>query len=251
MKICAIIPARYDSKRLPGKPLLSLNKKTILEKTYLQVAKVVNKKDIYVLTDSIKVINTLRNKIKNFILTPKKYDTGLERCAYNFQKIKKKYKGYLIVSCDFPYIPIKALNETINNYNKIYNIKEYAAATVHTTTKDKSILLSTKIPKIVLNNLNDIIYLSRSLIPSNYKKKLIFNVHHGPICVKSEALLKIKNFKYNNLSKSEENEWLKFIENGFKIRSSEVKKISREINDKKDLTFYRKKLFIKINKKSI
>ena len=241
MKICAIIPARYDSKRLPGKPLIILNKKTILEKTYRQIAKVIDEKDIYVLTDSNKVINTLKNKIKNFVLTPKIYNTGVERCAHNFKKIKKKYKGYLIVSCDFPHIPTLALKETIKNFCKIANIKNYAAATVHTSTKDKSIIKSTKIPKIILNNQNDILYLSRFPIPSNYKKKITYHVHHGPICIKSEALLKMKNFKYINLSLSEENEWLQFIENGFKIRSSLVKNISREINDKKDLTFYKKK----------
>ena len=64
-----------------------------------------------------------------------------------------------------------------------------------------------------------------------------------------ECILNIvKNFKFNDLSRSEENEWLKFIENGYKIRSSEVNKISREINDKTDLNFYRKKLSIKIDK---
>ena len=166
MKICAIIPARYDSKRLPGKPLIILNKKTILEKTYRQIAKVIDEKDIYVLTDSNKVINTLKNKIKNFVLTPKIYNTGVERCAHNFKKIKKKYKGYLIVSCDFPHIPTLALKETIKNFCKIANIKNYAAATVHTSTKDKSIIKSTKIPKIILNNQNDILYLSRFPIPS-------------------------------------------------------------------------------------
>jgi len=248
VKICAIIPARYDSKRLPGKPLIYLNKKTLLEKTYRQVSKVIDEKDIYVLTDSNKVINTLKSKIKNFVLTPKKYDTGVERCAHNFQKIKKKYKGYLIVSCDFPYIPTLALKETIKNFRKIANIKNYAAATVHTSTKDKSIIRSTKIPKIILNNQNDILYLSRSPIPSNFKKKITYHVHHGPICIKSEALLKMKDFEYKDLSSSEENEWLKFIENGLKIKSSLVKKISREINDRRDLIFYQKKLFVKINK---
>ncbi len=241
MKIAVLIPARYGSTRLPGKPLIVLKKKTVLERTYYQVNKVINKEDIYIFTDSIKVIKTLDKKISNFIYTKKKYHTGLERCADNFKNIKKKYHGYLLVSCDFPFIPIKAIKEAIKNFNKIAKDNQYACSTVHTTTKDVKIINSNKIPKIVLNNKNDIIYFSRKSIPSNYRKKINFRVHHGPVCVKAKFLKQVKKFKYNDLSRSEENEWLKFIENGFKIRSSEVKKISREINDKKDLNFYKKK----------
>ena len=84
-------------------------------------------------------------------------------------------------------------------------------------------------------------------MPSNYNLNLKYKVHHGPVCLKFSALkihlnLKIKN--YQNLRKMN---GYNFIENGFKIKTSEVNKISREINDIKDLNYYKKKLNVKIN----
>lgn len=239
-KIGVLIPARLESNRLPGKPLRELNGKSILERTYNQVAKVVDKKHIYILTDSKKILQNLQHKISNIILTTGNYYSGTERCARNFKKIKKNYSGYLIVSCDFPYISTNCIVETIKNFRKISNKKEYVGSTIHTTSKDKKIIYSKKIPKIVLNNNNDIIYFSRSPIPSNYKLKVDYNVHHGIVCLKPQAFNLFINLKNNKLARSEENEWLQFIENGYKIKSSKVKKISREINDKEDLKFYKK-----------
>ena len=71
MKIAVLIPARYGSTRLPGKPLIVLKKKTVLERTFYQVNKLINKEDIYILTDAKKVIKALDKKIPNFIYTKK------------------------------------------------------------------------------------------------------------------------------------------------------------------------------------
>ena len=242
-KICVLIPARYNSKRLPGKPLRTLKGKTILERTIGQVLKVIKKENIFIFTDSNKVLNYFKNKNLNIILTKGKYYSGTERCAYNLNKIKKKFDGYLIISCDFPFISKKCIYTTIKNYKKILKIKEYAGATVHTKTFDKKIINSYKIPKLVTDINNDILYISRSTIPSNYNLKSEYKIHHGMVCLKFAALKNVVKYKKKKLSKSEENEWLQFIENGFKIKTSGIKKISREINDLKDLNFYKKIIY--------
>ena len=244
-KICVLIPARYNSKRLPGKPLIVLKNKSILERTIEQVLKVIKKENVFIFTDSNKVTNHLKNKYSNVILTKGNYYSGTDRCANNINKINKKFYGYLIVSCDFPFISKQCINSTIENYKKFFKSKKYVGATIHTKTVDKKIIKSSKIPKIVTDVNNDIIYISRSPLPSNYNLNLKYKVHHGPVCLKFSALKNSLKFKNKKLSKSEENEWLQFIENGFKIKTSEVNKISREINDIKDLNYYKKKLNLK------
>tara|TARA_E500000178_G_C16981063_1_gene735818 strand:+ start:1048 stop:1794 length:747 start_codon:yes stop_codon:yes gene_type:complete len=244
-KICVLIPARYKSKRLPGKPLITLKNKSILERTIEQVLKVIKKENIFVFTDSIKVSNHLRDKYLNIIFTKGNYHSGTDRCANNIDKINKKFNGYLIVSCDFPFISKKCIDTTIENYKKIFKSNNHAGATVHTKTEDQKVIKSSKIPKIVTDVYNDIIYISRSPLPSNYNLNLKYKVHHGPVCLKYSALKNTLKFKNKKLSKSEENEWLQFIENGYKIRTSEVSKISREINDIKDLNYYKRKLNIR------
>ena len=72
MSVCCIIPARYKSKRLPGKPLLKIGKKEILLLTYEKMTKNFSEKDIYVFTDSKTVKKKLESKIKNLLYFNKK-----------------------------------------------------------------------------------------------------------------------------------------------------------------------------------
>ena len=58
-------------------------------------------------------------------------------------------------------------------------------------------------------------------------KKLNFFTHHGPVCIKNKFLLNYNKLKDTNLQLAEDNEWLKFLQNGFKIKSILVKNISQ------------------------
>ena len=82
MPICCIIPARYNSKRLPGKPLLKIQKKEILLLTYEKAKKIFLEKNIYVFTDSTKVKKKLNTKIKNLIVFNKSFINGTSRASY-------------------------------------------------------------------------------------------------------------------------------------------------------------------------
>ena len=83
--------------------------------------------------------------------------------------------------------------------------------------------------------------MSRSQIPSKKLQNNFFLTHHGLVCVKMNYLKKYKYLKNTPLQISEDNEWLKYIEHGYKMRSRLVKKIAQEINTKKDLIYYRNK----------
>jgi 3-deoxy-manno-octulosonate cytidylyltransferase (CMP-KDO synthetase) len=239
---CVLIPARYESQRLPGKPLLILNNKSILLRTFQKALKIFNKKDIYIFTDKRIVKDSFEKYTSNIFVIKEKCRNGTIRCSYGLSKIKKKYKGYLIISCDFPFISQNVIKKTLTSFSQIKNEKKYAGSTVHVELKDKYLISSKKVVKVVLNKKNDVMYFSRSLIPSNYKNKNNTYTHHGPVCLKYNILKKYKLLKDTPLQMSEENEWLKFLENGYLIRSIKVNKILREINDKKDLLYYKKKL---------
>ena len=96
------------------------------------------------------------------------------------------------------------------------------------------------IAKVVLNEKKDIMYLSRNQIPSQKINNKYLYTHHGPVCVKIKYLKKYFKLKntYNQIT--EDNEWLKFIDHGYKIKSMLTKNISQEVNVKKDLNFYKK-----------
>ena len=81
MKIVAIIPARYNSSRLPGKPLKIINGQTMLFRVWKIVSDAIDKKDIYVATDDLRIANHCKEKKINFVMTSKNCLTGTDRIA--------------------------------------------------------------------------------------------------------------------------------------------------------------------------
>jgi 3-deoxy-manno-octulosonate cytidylyltransferase (CMP-KDO synthetase) len=244
-QIAVIIPARYNSKRLPGKPLIKINNESLVMKTYKKIQNVLHKKHIYITSDSQKVLDEFKNITNNLILVNKECLNGTERCSYALKNIKKNYKYFLISSCDMPFLNSEVLDFLFNKIVK--SKKNYDAFTVHTEVKNKKAIKNTTIAKVVLNLNDEIMYISRSPIPTYitaYNKffnpigKKTHYSHHGIVAIKKDVLNKYKYLKNSKLQLLEDNEWLKLIENGYKIKSYYFKKISPEINTKSDLKQY-------------
>ena len=244
-EFCIIIPARLKSKRLPNKPLLMLKKKTLIEHTLNGIGNNINPEDIYIFTDSNFAKNKIRlainKKYKNIFSIKKRCYNGTERSSHGMSFIKKNYNGYLILSCDFFSIKWKLIKMIFSLFKNISGNNLFAGTTAHVKIKDKKVLSDKSVMKVVMSKTNEILYLSRNQIPSNYKKKVNAYSHHGPVCLKKEHLTNYKNLKNTNAQISEDNEWLKIIENGYKIKSILAKNITREINNKNDFKFYNKK----------
>ena len=136
MKYIIVIPARYKSKRLPGKPLSNIGGLPMIVRTYNQCSKVVSKRKILVATDSNKIKKVCDEyKIKS-IITSNKCLTGTDRVAEVAKKIKCSF--YINVQGDEPFFnpnDLKMLikeaekrpNEVINGYTEI-KIKNYFLA---------------------------------------------------------------------------------------------------------------------------
>ena len=238
---CIIIPARLNSSRIFQKPLVKINNEYLIVKTYKNVIKHYHADRVYIATDSKKVVDAIKSYTKNYILIKRNFINGAERCSYSIDKIKN-FKNFTIVSCDMPF-----LNGKILKYleNKFLSEKNIDAATVHTKVNNRKQFNDPSIAKIVISKNNRILYISRSNIPSQFNKKFKAKLytHHGLMMFKRNVLSNYKKIKNSNLQLSEDNEWLKLIENDFNIKSYYVKKINSEINTKSDLA-----KLIKINK---
>lgn len=237
MSICCIIPARFNSSRLPGKPLLKINDKELLLLTYNNIKKVFKNSDIYIFTDSKKVTERFKNL--NIFFFNKFFLNGTDRASYGLKYIKKKYDAAFILSCDNPYLEKKAILDTLKTYNSIKKNDQFCAGTVHCKRVIKK--NNKNIAKVVLSKDNDIMYISRKQIPSKKINNKYLYTHHGPVCVKMKYLKKYIHLKNTKNQILEDNEWLKFIDHGYKIKSRLTKNISLEVNVKEDLNFYKKK----------
>lgn len=245
MSICVIVPARVKSRRIPNKPLVKISKKDfLLLRTFKKILKKFAQEDVYIATDSKKVLTTMRQYSKNIILINRNCLNGTERCSYALEKIKKKYKYYLIISCDMPF-----LSDKIFSFfrKKIKILKSFDGITIHANITNPKILNNKNVAKITLKKDKIIETISRLEIKNNKKNF----THHGLVLLKRKVLLNYKKIKNTPLQLKEDNEWLKLIENSYKIFSFLNYSIKPEINTKNDLKKYfpiRFKYYKNINK---
>ena len=103
MKIAFVIPARFKSKRFPGKPLKNIMGVPMIIRTVNQCLKVISKKDLFVATDDTRISNLCKKYNINSIIIKKKCLTGTDRVAY-FSNIKKNIQTLLIFKAMSPFL---------------------------------------------------------------------------------------------------------------------------------------------------
>ncbi len=230
MSICIIIPARVKSRRIPNKPLIKItNKDFLLLRTFKKITKKFPKEDVFIATDSNRVISSMKKHSKNSLLIKKNCLNGTERCSYALEKIKKKYKFCIIVSCDMPFLDTKIFSFF---KKKVKVLKDFDGITVHATISNPKLLFNKTVAKITLKKNKMIETISRSKIKKNNKKNF---THHGIVLLKRKVLLDYKKMKNTPLQIKEDNEWLKLIENRYKIFSFLNRSLKPEINTESDL----------------
>src|SRR3954463_490827 len=89
-RIIGIIPVRYASTRFPGKPLIDIQGKSMIQRVYEQVKKSKKLLDIFVATDDKRIQAHVENFGGNVIMTSAKHKSGTDRCAEAAKKIKNK-----------------------------------------------------------------------------------------------------------------------------------------------------------------
>ncbi len=243
MKIAFVIPARFKSKRFPGKPLKNIMGVPMIIRTVNQCLKVISKKDLFVATDDSRIGNLCKKNNINSIIIKKKCLTGTDRVAY-FSKIKKEYTNFINIQGDEPIFNPKDLKKIISytkrNPNQIYG--------GYCKIVDKKDFFSTSIPKVVLSKKGDLLYMSRAGIPSNKKEK--FTKALRQVCIYSfpkNSLNKFLVFKKKTfLENIEDLELLRFIENGINVKMIRMTNISVSVDLPVDLKRVEKRIRLKI-----
>ncbi|MDA8727122.1 3-deoxy-manno-octulosonate cytidylyltransferase [Candidatus Pelagibacter bacterium] len=242
MKFIVVIPARYSSKRLPGKPIVNIGKLPMIVRTYNQCNKVVNKNKIFVATDNFKIKKVCDKYNIKTIMTSSKCLTGTDRVAEVAKKIKCDF--YINVQGDEPFFYPndlkKLIKEALKNPNQIIN--------GYSEIKDKKLFYNSSIPKVVFDSQKYLLYMSRGPIPSN--KKISFKKGWRQICAYSFPRKALKNFTKQKiktkLESIEDIEILRFIENGYKVKMIKMSNKSLAVDNKDDLA--KAKIYLKYKK---
>ena len=226
-----VIPARFQSKRLPGKPLLDIKGTPMIVRTFNQCNKVVPRSKILVATDDKRIQKTCIRKKINVIMTSKKCLTGTDRIAEVAKKIKANF--YLNIQGDEPMcnpLDIKKLLITAKKNPKTI-INGY------TEIKDKKLFYSVHIPKVVFRKDGRLLYQSRAPIPTTKNKKFVKAWRQ--VCIYSLPYESLKVFKSvkkkTTLEQLEDCELLRFLELGLEIKMIKMSNKSVAVDTKKDL----------------
>ncbi len=230
MKTTIIIPARYGSTRYKGKPLVKiLNREMVLRVADI-CAKVVGKKNLYIATDSSKIEEVAKKSNFNVIMTSTDCLTGTDRVAQASKKINSKV--FINVQGDEPTIDPKDIKKIIKAKIKFPNHVICGYDKVH-KFEDPS---SKNLPKVVVNDKNELVYISRSLIPG--EKKSINKHFLKQVCIYAFSKKELNKFsslkKKSKLEKIEDIEILRFFELDIKIKMVKLNSNSvavDEIND--------------------
>ena len=231
MEYYLVIPARYNSKRLPGKPLMDICGIPMIIRTYNQCKKIVDKSKILIATDDKRIQKVCEKEKIKVVMTSKKCLTGTDRIA----EVAKRFKAdfYLNVQGDEPIcnpIDIKKLLITAKKYPKTI-INGYTAI------KDKKLFFSGHIPKVVFRKDGRLLYQSRAAIPTTKDKKFIKAWRQ--VCIYSlpyKSLVAFKSVKTKTpLEQLEDCELLRFLELGHEIKMIKMSDKSVAVDTKKNL----------------
>lgn len=248
MNIVGIIPARFASTRLMGKPLAKIGGKPMIQHTYESALKSKLLSEIIIAVDDEKVFEIVKDFGANAVMTPKDIPTGSDRLAYVIES-RKDAEIIVNIQGDEPFIPGRMIDEAIE---PLLFDKNVEVSTLAKRITDVEELKNASIPKVVFDYNNYAMYFSRSPIPfvregKSYSDKLkrteIFK-HIGLYVYKREALLRFTSLMPTDLEIAEKLEQLRMLENGFKIKIvvSEFESISVDTPEDLDLVrrYYQK-----------
>ena len=238
MKYYLVIPARYNSKRFPGKPLIDICGIPMIIRTYNQCKKVVPKSKILIATDDKRIKVVCEKKKIKVIMTSKKCLTGTDRIAEVAKKLKADF--YLNIQGDEPIChpgDIKKLLLTAKRNPKTI-INGY------TEIKNKKLFYSGHIPKVVFRKDGRLLYQSRAPIPTTINKRFVKSWRQ--VCIYSlpfKSLIAFKSVrKKTPLEKLEDCELLRFLELGYEVKMIKMSDKSISVDTKENLIQVIKKI---------
>ena len=232
-KALIIIPARMASTRFPGKPLININGKTMIERVW-ECAIKADVGDVYVACCDKSVKNLLIEKKIPYIYTKKNLKTGTDRVYHAFLKIKNKLNYNLIINLqgDIPYLNSNHLRSLF----KILKNKNYQMATLASKIKDFEKIEDKNIVKIAMTKCNDnvyrAIYFSRLPIPYGSKEHY---EHIGIYGYTPKILKEFVSMTNSKLESTEKLEQLRALENLVSIYIGTVKDPPIRIDTQTDL----------------
>jgi 3-deoxy-manno-octulosonate cytidylyltransferase (CMP-KDO synthetase) len=244
MSVVAIIPARYGSTRFPGKPLVEIGGKPMIQHVYESASKVRQVDRVLVATDDRRIEQVVNGFGGEVMLTSKHHASGTDRLAEVARKIRADW--LVNVQADLPFIRSDTIVRAIRPLRRDQTIP---MGTVCTAIYEEKEWRNANIVKVLIDRAGFALYFSRSPIPfvrngvfePSQKKSLRSNQrlwgyrHLGLYVYRRDFLLKFARLRPSVLEQIESLEQLRALENGYRIYVTEVDERGIEVDTPADL----------------
>lgn len=245
MKATGIIPARYASTRFPGKPLLDLAGKTMLQRVYerCQLSKSLSR--IIIATDDERIFEHALSIGAEVCMTSKEHPSGTDRCAEVAQKMNIDTDVIINIQGDEPLINPTQIDLLANCFD---DPKTQIATLIKKITKNE-VLFNPNTPKVILDTEQFAIYFSRECIPhirNKAKEEWLqyhsFYQHIGIYAYQRSVLAEITQLSPSALEKAESLEQLRWVEHQYKIKTALTEEETFAIDTPEDVELVLQKL---------
>jgi len=248
--VLGVIPARYNSTRFLGKPLVDINGMSMIERVYKQCLKAQLLNDVCVATDDNRIFEHVVSFGGKVIMTSDLHESGTDRCleaARTYAATYKELKPNIVVNIqgDEPLINPENINLIINSFST----KKTAIATLATPFKNNEQIENHNNVKVAISKNNFALYFSRAVIPyvrnsksENLTNEFCYLKHLGIYAFKFNVLIQICNLPQSKLEITEKLEQLRWLENDYKIKVLITDTDSISVDTPSDLELVKQKI---------
>ena len=225
-----VIPARYASSRFPGKPLVEIAGKPMIQHVWERSALAVGSEKVYVATDDSRIHDAARDFGANVVMTSSTCITGTDRLA---EANKELGLDFLVnVQGDEPLVEPRDITAIVESFSRSGNITNAMASI--TTEAEFS---SRNVPKVVFNQRSELLYMSRAPIPNSKSSNFVFG--YKQVCIYAFSRQQLEFFgghsQKSPFEALEDIEILRFLEAGYTVDMIEVEEATIAVDVPEDV----------------
>ena len=216
-----IIPARFASTRFPGKPLVDIAGKSMIQRVYEQALKAKSLSKVVIATDDERIADEVKRFGGEFVFTSSQHQSGTDRCAEVIDKIPG-FDIVINIQGDEPFIEPSQIDLLASCFIE----DKVQLATLIKPIQSQESIYNPNSPKVVIDVNGRAMYFSRSPIPfirngepGVWAEKHQFYKHIGIYGYRTKSLKEITKLPPSSLEIAESLEQLRWIENGFYIQT--------------------------------
>lgn len=249
-RILGIIPARYLSSRLPGKPLVDIGGKSMICRVYDQCLKSASLTDVWVATDDQRIYDEITRNGGKALLSSSKHKTGTERCFEAFEILKSKGERYDVlvnIQGDEPFINPRQ----IDLLTAVLLDSEAPIATLIYRITNVEELWDENVVKVVCTVNDKALYFSRSPIPfvknterGEWMERVNFYKHIGIYAFKTTVIPELNQLQATPIERAENLEQLRWLECGYSIKTAVTVHETVSVDTPEDLEKARKQVIL-------